>query len=90
MSVSRTCFDGLSVGYFGGWAVNPVDRSKSPTNVVAVAAIFKEKKIFRLTIAPHWSFVVSDMYNYDYNPEKTKKANNYPSVLVFYTKHSNR
>jgi len=30
------------------------------------------------------------MYNYDYNPEKTKKANNYPSVLVFYTKHSNR
>lgn len=42
------------------------------------------------TIAPHWSFVISDMYNYDYNPEKTKKANNYPSVIAFYTKGSNR
>jgi hypothetical protein len=26
-----------------------------------------------LSIAPHWSFVVSDMYNYDHNPEKLKK-----------------
>lgn len=42
------------------------------------------------TIAPHWSFVVSDMYNYDHNPEKTKKANNYPSVVVFYNKNANR
>ncbi len=42
------------------------------------------------SIAPHWSFVVSDMYNYDHNPEKTKKANNYPSVIAFYTRGSNR
>lgn len=42
------------------------------------------------TIAPHWSFVISDMYNYGFNPEKTKKANNYPSVSVFYTKGPNR
>jgi hypothetical protein len=26
-----------------------------------------------LSIAPHWSFVVSDMYNYDHNPKKLKK-----------------
>lgn len=42
------------------------------------------------TVAPHWSFVVSDMYNYGFNPEKTKKANNYPSVSVFYSRGPNR
>lgn len=41
-------------------------------------------------MAPHWSFVISDMYNYGFNPEKTSKANNYPSLLVFYTQRSNR
>ncbi len=42
------------------------------------------------TIAPHWSFVVSDMYNYGFNPEKTKKANNYPSIVAFYNRGPNR
>ncbi len=42
------------------------------------------------TIAPHWSFVISDMFNYGFNPEKTKKANNYPSISVFYTQGPNR
>lgn len=46
--------------------------------------------LVELTIAPHWSFVIADMYNYDYNPEKTKKANNYPSIIAFYTRGSNR
>ena len=42
------------------------------------------------TIAPHWSFVVSDMYNYGFNSEKTKKANNYPSIVAFYNRGPNR
>ena len=37
------------------------------------------------SVAPHWSFVISDMYNYQFNPEKTKKANNYPTVNLFYS-----
>ncbi len=42
------------------------------------------------SIAPHWTFTVSDMYNYDFNPDKTAKANNFPSVIIFYNQGPNR
>lgn len=46
--------------------------------------------LLEYTIAPHWGFVISDMYNYDHNPEKTSKGLNYPAVSVFYNSGPNR
>lgn len=42
------------------------------------------------SIAPKWSFAVSDMYNIDPNPEKTTDKNHYYNFFVAYTKNANR
>lgn len=55
--------------------------------------------LVEFTVAPHWTFTVSDMYNIDPNPKKEeipfdsngeKRKIHYPRVDVFYTYHSNR
>jgi hypothetical protein len=40
------------------------------------------------SMAPHWVFTVSDMYNYQ--PKKTAKALHYPTLSVAYSKDANR
>lgn len=42
------------------------------------------------SVAPNWSFAVSDMYNIDPNPEKTADKNHYYNFFVAYTKSANR
>ncbi|MEO6167446.1 MAG: DUF6029 family protein [Chitinophagales bacterium] len=42
------------------------------------------------SIAPTWSFAVSDMYNIDPNPEKATEKNHYYNFFVAYTKNANR
>ncbi|HUM46791.1 MAG TPA: DUF6029 family protein [Chitinophagales bacterium] len=42
------------------------------------------------SIAPKWSFAVSDMYNIDPNPEKATEKNHYYNFFVAYTKNANR
>jgi hypothetical protein len=44
--------------------------------------------LVELTIAPKWSFSVSDMWNLQ--PKKTSKALHYPSVSVAYSQDANR
>lgn len=71
------------------------DRKKSLRS--ELSAMFTEQDygswLFALveySMAPHWTFTVTDMYNFKHNPEKTKKGYNYPSALIFYTHGPNR
>ena len=42
------------------------------------------------SIAPKWSFAISDMYNVDPNPEKATEKNHYYNFFIAYTKNANR
>ncbi len=41
-------------------------------------------------IAPHWSFAVSDMYNFDPNYNHVSRKNHYPNLFVGYTHKATR
>ena len=42
------------------------------------------------SVAPHWTFTVSDMYNVSPTKKTEKKDIHYPRVDIFYTRKSNR